>query len=235
MRGLLFLLGVGLLPWSVRAEMSRPAKVEVRTVVQDLGAESYSRRERAQDRLTEWSDRFPRFMLGLLAGQYRESDDVEVTVRLRELLKPLAMTYLFNGARGFIGVNMDQRRLESGDLGVSLQVVHPGKPASRAGLRAGDVIVSVEGSTISELGGMTGFSDTIAAAAPGSLLELGVRRKDETFTVRLQPVLWPADIARPDNTLEARERRFNDWLRDLRPRAVENGIPVGHYPREEEE
>jgi C-terminal processing protease CtpA/Prc len=115
-----------------------------------------------------------------------------------------------------------------------LQAVHQGRPAFEAGLRAGDVIVSVEGRSIPELGGLGGFASAIATSAPGSLIEVGVRRGRDAFTIRLQPTMWPPDVPRSDNTPEKRDQRFQRWLEELRPRSVENGIPVGHYPAERE-
>jgi predicted metalloprotease with PDZ domain len=216
------------------AETSRPDVSVVEAEVARLGADSFEEREQAQRQLTEWAEDLPRYMLTLLVEQYRHAEDVEVVVRLREVLRPLAMTYLFNGARGFIGVNMDEHQLENGEPAILLQAVHQGRPAFQAGLRTGDVIVSVEGQSIPELGGLGGFASAIAHSAPGSLIEVGVRRGRDAFTVRLQPMMWPADVPRSDNTTEKREQRFQSWLQELRPRSIENGIPVGHFPAERE-
>lgn len=218
------------LPWILKAGEERPSRAEVAAVVEKLGAAGLEAREGAQRRLEVWTEAYPRFMLDALVEAYAEVRDVEVELRLREVLRPPAMLYLFNGAPGFMGVNLEAQNLEDGRKGIGLRNIHPGLAADKAGLRAGDVVVSLEGRTFEEMGGVPGFSDTIAASAPGSLVEMAVRRGEREFSVRVKLVVRPEHLRRSSSRRQDRQKQFQAWLRDLRPGALENGIPVGHHP-----
>jgi len=61
----------------------------------------------------------------------------------------------------------------AGSAGVEVQAVTPGSPAQRAGLRTGDVVVSVDGDAVSEPGDVT---DALDGNEPGDSVEVEVER-----------------------------------------------------------
>ena len=216
-----------------RAGSSRPSDAEVNAVVARLGAEAREDRVRAQEELEAWADAYPRFVLVTLARAYRETEDMEVEYRLRHVLKPLAQRYLFHRAPGFLGVNLGREELDDGRIAILLNNVRPGLAADKAGLQAGDLILTLDGKPMEEVGregGIPGFSRAIAERPPGTRVELGVRRGNEEFTVRAVLVMRPENVGRTPTGPVDREKAFQNWLRGLRPHAVENGIPVGHFP-----
>jgi putative serine protease PepD len=61
----------------------------------------------------------------------------------------------------------------AGSAGVEVQAITPGGPAQRAGLRSGDVVVSVDGHAVSEPDDITAALD---GNAPGDSVEIEVER-----------------------------------------------------------
>jgi S1-C subfamily serine protease len=60
--------------------------------------------------------------------------------------------------------------------GVRVQQVTPGSAAEGSGIVAGDVIVAIDGATVTDL---RSFSDLLKARAPGDAVEVTVLRGDE--------------------------------------------------------
>jgi putative serine protease PepD len=67
--------------------------------------------------------------------------------------------------------------------GAEVQAVTPGGPAEREGLRAGDVLVSIEGETVRD---PEDVSDVVGEHEPGDEIELEVLRGDERRTLRVE-------------------------------------------------
>ncbi len=66
----------------------------------------------------------------------------------------------------------------------NLASVEPGQPAEAAGLRAGDIVVAVNGQDMEDVEEVT---QAISNAAPGEALEMEVQRGQETFTCTVTP------------------------------------------------
>ena len=94
-----------------------------------------------------------------------------------------------NVTRGWIGVQIQPVTAEIADsLGLKnaqgALVVEPqsGSPAQRAGLKAGDVIVSVNGETVTDA---RDLAQRIGAMAPGTSVKLGINRDGRADTLTL--------------------------------------------------
>ena len=82
-------------------------------------------------------------------------------------------------------------------------------PAQRAGLQAGDTLVSIDGLKLSSPAGWRRFSD----ARPGRLVRLGYRRGVQEFSTAAVPQPWPmaaqsGSAASPTATAESAPQRF---------------------------
>ncbi|WP_037841719.1 S41 family peptidase, partial [Streptomyces sp. NRRL WC-3549] len=87
----------------------------------------------------------------------------------------------------YTGVGLSARRSARGD--VTVTDVHPGGPADRAGARAGDLLLSVDGRTVEK----RPVAEVVALlrgdrteAAEGSEVVLGLRRAGRTWSVTLR-------------------------------------------------
>ncbi len=93
--------------------------------------------------------------------------------------------------RGYLGVSVGDlseklaQQFKVPDVaGAMVEDVTPGSPAARAGLKAGDVIRSLDGRTVASKDELT---SAIASRDPGTVVKVGILRdgKSETFSVTL--------------------------------------------------
>ncbi len=94
---------------------------------------------------------------------------------------PIVQALIAHGAvaRGWLGVAVADA---SGDgaAGAEITGVEAGGPAARAGLRAGERVVSVNGESIS---GAAGLTRAIASLPPGTKVRLGMRKNQHLFQI----------------------------------------------------
>ena len=69
--------------------------------------------------------------------------------------------------------------------GVRAEAVVPDSPAARAGIKAGDVVLSLDGAAIA---GLAGFSDALKKRGAGDRIATRVRREEREFTVSVELV-----------------------------------------------
>jgi len=210
----------------------RPAPERVREVVSRLGDEGFAEREVAQGRLAEWIGQWPRYLIVELAEAYGEAEDMEVRVRLREVLREPAILHLFHRPGGFIGIHMRPDTLDGVEV-VRLSRVLDGLGGERAGLRAGDLVVGAAGKTAREIGGVEGFSRLVSAHPPGSNLPLVIQRDGKRFRVEVPLGVRTVGLQWMRERREEAEREFEAWLMNLG--GGEEGsadFPVGHFPSE---
>ncbi len=77
------------------------------------------------------------------------------------------------------------------ERGALVTRVFTGSPADRAGIRPGDVILSVGGQPIES---REEFSTRTATATTGRSLSIEIRRQDSTTTINITPIDAPADL-----------------------------------------
>ncbi len=101
--------------------------------------------------------------------------------------------------RGFIGVSVDPRPRDTDRWGAYIVAVTPNYPADKAGLKAGDVITSIDGESLTK--GPTSrtasedesfpwirLTEIVGKLEPGKTVDLSYRRDDKSQKTRITPV-----------------------------------------------
>jgi C-terminal processing protease CtpA/Prc len=85
--------------------------------------------------------------------------------------------------RGWLGIEMDSK---DGEYGMTITKVVPGSPASKAGFKEGDVLLSLNGVTLSEENGDK-LKGMLRSWKPGDSVTYNVRRdgSEQNVTARL--------------------------------------------------
>lgn len=179
---------------------------QITELIQALGDPDWSTRQRASDEL---------FFAGPIAypalkEEFRRTRNYEVRRRIYYVVE---LIYFFHGQKqgnGFLGIQYNAGNLLEGDRIYVIRVV-PGSGAERAGLRAGDVILSIDGTRLRD--GTDGFRRVIEERRPGTRISLGVLR--EQRSLQLTAVLGPRRS--PDDLYKMRERFVPWWRAEFDP------------------
>jgi membrane-associated protease RseP (regulator of RpoE activity) len=124
--------------------------------------------------------------------------------------------------RGRIGVHIEEMTPElrayfraPEDRGVLVVRVEPDRPAARAGMRVGDVIVSAAGESVEK---PFDLIRTVAAAPAGEAIELGVLRDGKERAMLIEPEGEPSFWADPERLGTWFEERLHGSCQDFRER-----------------
>lgn len=109
----------------------------------------------------------------------------ELSVKIGDRASASALAYLADGKRGMLGIAVDPD-----DDGMHVDAVTPGGPAERAGLKAGDVITTINGKHLSwdDESLLNGLSDL----PPGKPVRMSVLRDGKTLQFHVTPERFQA-------------------------------------------
>jgi serine protease Do len=137
--------------------------------------------------------------------------------------------------RGRIGVTIQNVTKDLADSfglrkpqGALVSAVEAGSPAEKAGLKAGDVILSVDGKAIEQ---SVELPRVIGETKPGTSVAMGVWRKGGTQTVRVAVGEMPAEEVAVASGEEVRPAKLGVVVRPLSPeeqkrRGIDGGLVV---------
>ncbi len=210
-----------------------PADAAAKSVLQvppellrGLSHETYKERLAAQDSLLEWGMKDLGGSIEMLYGWYRRSDDPEVRLRSRAVLKRLIIVQQPFDGEGYLGIQMEPAQWKNG-LGelqpaVRITVVREGTAAEVAKLKVDDMVTGVDHIVFDDLAPTRMFADYIQSKGPGDTITLHLQRGEKALKIktslrRRSPLLdrltqWGTQLQLPDQA-ELDESDFRDWLK----------------------
>lgn len=212
---------VSCLPSAIRA-IELPA-----AAFSKLGSEQFAEREVAQVELLEWCRKQPAPAMEELYKHTRTAKDPEVRERCKSILKELVADEYLKDGQGYIGVALTDDFVKiPGQPAprnvVRISMVENGSPGDKAGIRANDVIVSVDGKDGPEVQGYLKFQEEIRARKPDSKVKLKILRDARILEleVRLGRRLPIPENFFPDGRIPdpealdqaAKEAHFRRWM-----------------------
>ncbi len=195
-------------------------------LLKGLSDQVFQIRQESQEKLLKWSTENPTDAIPLLIVKADSDEDPETRERITNVLRGLSDSDYMSEGSAYLGINMKEEALPGGPrekerVGIRVVEVMKGSPAEVAGLKGGDLLVSLDGTHWSEVGATAVFADAIAEMKPLSEVVLSVRR-DENVEVEIRVQLGKRPVndlrmARGDLTTldeRAKEAHFLKWMAD---------------------
>lgn len=197
-----------------------------REMLAGLSSEEFPVREKSQENLLIWARDNPDLRAASIA-KLPSNEDPEIRKRSYEILRALSDDDYMTEGQGYLGIMMGEEILngaagEKPSAAIRISHVMNESPASAAGLKVGDLIVSLDGKSWPVDGALDAFMQAVASKKPLVDVILEVKRgADEPIeiTVKLgkRPVPVLSDFSGDLQSLDkrAREDHFSQWLERL--------------------
>lgn len=199
-----------------------------RKMLGGLVSEVFLDREKSQQELLGWarqkSETRAAALVSLLADE-----DPEIRKRSSEILRQLSDEDYLSDGQGYLGIMMGEEMLQAAPdgragLGIRISRVIKGSPADSSGLKAGDLIIALDGKAWGNQGALDVFMETIAKKKPLADAVLTIRRNapepiDVTVKLGKRPIP-DLRLAREDPQtldMQAKDAHFKEWLKRLKP------------------
>ena len=192
----------------------------VAALVRRLASADYTEREEADERLRT---------IGMaaveeLARAYCDTDDFETRIRIQRIVEQVFFWDRVLGKNAFLGIQHTvyippgpDPRIPQGRVTFEIRQVIPGTAADRAGLRSGDIILSVDGNTLPQGADARAFADLIRFKLPGTPVAIEFFRGDARVVMQValghRPLRHYGSAAPTDlnSQLEAAVQEFPGW------------------------
>lgn len=194
-----------------------------------LGDAEFKVRVAAQSELSEWGKENLEEGIRTFYRAYRTSEDPEIRLRSRDLLKELVLIDQEGEGKGYIGIMMEEDRIllpgGGGELRsvVRVKTVLEGTPAEKARLRVGDLVTGIDDLDLRALGAMTRFGEYVQSKSPKTSVTLHLLRDGKEMDLDVELMKRPpiaernwllfGDQVRPPSIEEGAEKQFRDWLK----------------------
>lgn len=196
-------------------------------LLEGLSSEEFKTRESSQLEIEKWADEKGDVAVAAIYELYVGSDDPEVRNRCYGILRKQSEKDYMKDGKGYLGVQLAEEIIQvPGDdkqrIGIRVTYVMPGSQAEVAGIKAGDIIASMDGKKWHEQGAINELINTVSSYKPLRKVLFEVKRHGEDKLVEVPVILGkrPVDnlsemYYRPLQDMEkmARERHFEEWLK----------------------
>lgn len=198
-------------------------------VLEGLAAEDFLVREKSQQDLFEWAKENPRERVAPLVVLSND-EDPEIRMRSAVVMRQLSDEDYLTDGQGYLGISMLEEKLEAGadgkpGAGIRVSDVLRESPAHSAGVKAGDLIIALDGKPWRNEGAMEDFMATVAQKKPLVNVVLTIRRDAEgppiDVTVKLgkRPIedLRFARESIQSLDKKAKDKHFREWMQRHKP------------------
>jgi membrane-associated protease RseP (regulator of RpoE activity) len=193
-------------------------------LLEGLASEQFNVRESSQAEIEKWVDEKGQVGVAAIYRVHRDSDDPEVRLRCLRVLRSRSDKDYMNEGQGYLGLQLADEILDlpgndKPKTGIRVNYVMPGSQAELAGIKAGDVIVSMDGKKV---GSTDEFIKTVASYKPLRKVVFLMKRLGEdplievTVILGKRPVqdlrmMYYSDLGKLEQ--DARDKHFEEWLK----------------------
>lgn len=216
---------------SVLLALSATAEQVPKNLLEGLSSEHFKVRESSQSDIEKWVDETGSGAVKAIFEIYQETDDPEVRLRCEEILKTQSDKDYLNDGQGFLGVSLLEVMINlAGDdkprFGIKLASVMPVSPAQAAGLKAGDIITSMDDQKWNDPGAMNKLIDAVASYKPRRKVVFMVQRAGHEELIEIPVILGKRPVEDLDQLYyknieeferEAKNKHFAEWLKKFEP------------------
>jgi predicted metalloprotease with PDZ domain len=161
-------------------------------LVEGLASEKFKRREESQQVVEKWANEKGPAAVSAIYKLYISSDDPEVRNRCYRILRVLSEKDYMNDGKGYLGVQLAEEMIEGEDkprFGIRITYIMPGSQAEVAGIKVGDVIVSMDGKKWNEQGALNELINTVASYKPLRKVVFDINRQGEQKLLEIPVIL----------------------------------------------
>lgn len=192
--------------------------------LEGLASEQFKVRESSQAEIEKWVDEKGSAGVAAIYRIHLNSDDPEVRLRCLRVLRSRSDKDYLNDGQGYLGVQLGDEILDlPGNnepiAGIRVNYIMPGSQAELAGIKAGDVIILMDGKKIESA---EEFIKTVASYKPLRKVVFAVKRPGAEQLVEISAILgkrpvedlrkmYYSDLGKLEK--EARDRHFEEWLK----------------------
>ncbi len=212
---------------SVMLAVVASAEAVPKELLDGLSSEEFKRREASQVEAEKWVNEKGSAGVAAIYQLYVGADDPEVRTRCLRILRTQSEKEYMNDGKGYLGVQLSEENLEiAGEdkprIGVRVNYVMPGSQAEIAGIKAGDIIASMDGKKWHQQGAINELIETVASYKPLRKVVFEIKKQGEEKLSEVPVILGkrPVDNLREmysyqleDLEKKARDRHFEEWLK----------------------